>query len=182
MYDHTVQGIRKHLLGRSFPNNLLYIGEVQQSRLDVLSPKMDHLVCFIGGTFAIGATQGLKLTDKPLMTQSHIDDLDMGKDITRTCYEMYNTTATGLASEIVYFSTKPDSQSDILIKPLDKHNLLRPETMESLFVLWRITGDPIYRYVNNVFTHFIHRVAYFLQIASGAGIYLKRLRSTPNSL
>ena len=27
----------------------------------------------------------------------------------------------------------------------DAHNLLRPETVESLFVLWRVTGDPIYR-------------------------------------
>ncbi len=27
----------------------------------------------------------------------------------------------------------------------DAHNLLRPETMESLFVLWRVTRDPVYR-------------------------------------
>ena len=27
----------------------------------------------------------------------------------------------------------------------DAHNLLRPETVESLFVLWRVTGDARYR-------------------------------------
>lgn len=27
----------------------------------------------------------------------------------------------------------------------DSHNLLRPETVESLFVLWRVTGDARYR-------------------------------------
>ena len=27
----------------------------------------------------------------------------------------------------------------------DAHNLLRPETVESLFVLWRVTGDAQYR-------------------------------------
>ena len=27
----------------------------------------------------------------------------------------------------------------------DAHNLLRPESTESLFVMWRVTGDPIYR-------------------------------------
>ena len=27
----------------------------------------------------------------------------------------------------------------------DAHNLLRPETVESLFVMWRVTGDPMYR-------------------------------------
>jgi mannosyl-oligosaccharide alpha-1,2-mannosidase len=32
--------------------------------------------------------------------------------------------------------------NDITIKPLDRHNLLRPETVESLFVLHRITEDP----------------------------------------
>ncbi len=29
--------------------------------------------------------------------------------------------------------------------PQDAHNLLRPESMESLFVMWRVTGDPLYR-------------------------------------
>ena len=27
----------------------------------------------------------------------------------------------------------------------DAHNLLRPESMESLFVMWRVTRDPVYR-------------------------------------
>ena len=29
--------------------------------------------------------------------------------------------------------------------PHDAKNMLRPETMESLFVAWRLTHDPIYR-------------------------------------
>lgn len=32
--------------------------------------------------------------------------------------------------------------NDIIIRHNDRHNLLRPETVESLFVLHRITGDP----------------------------------------
>lgn len=36
--------------------------------------------------------------------------------------------------------------NDIIIKPADRHNLLRPETVESLFVLYRITEDP--KFVN----------------------------------
>ena len=31
--------------------------------------------------------------------------------------------------------------------PYDARNMLRPETVESLFVGWRLTHDPIYRYV-----------------------------------
>ncbi|KAL7590236.1 hypothetical protein Lser_V15G37178 [Lactuca serriola] len=33
---------------------------------------------------------------------------------------------------------------DIVIKHVDRHNLLRPETLESLFVLYRITEDSKY--------------------------------------
>lgn len=32
-------------------------------------------------------------------------------------------------------------KQDIRIKPLDRHNLLRPETVESLFLLYRIMED-----------------------------------------
>ncbi|KAI4941978.1 hypothetical protein J4E91_010365 [Alternaria rosae] len=35
-------------------------------------------------------------------------------------------------------------KKDFNIKPLDAHNLQRPETVESLFMMWRITKDPIY--------------------------------------
>jgi hypothetical protein len=42
---------------------------------------------------------------------------------------------------------------DVIIQPLDRHNLLRPETVESLFVLYRITGDEQYREWGwNIFT------------------------------
>lgn len=29
--------------------------------------------------------------------------------------------------------------------PLDARNILRPETVESLFIAYRVTGNPIYR-------------------------------------
>jgi endoplasmic reticulum Man9GlcNAc2 1,2-alpha-mannosidase len=34
---------------------------------------------------------------------------------------------------------------NFMVKDADSHNLLRPETAESLFVLYRITGNPIYQ-------------------------------------
>ena len=36
-------------------------------------------------------------------------------------------------------------QKDFKIKSADAHNLQRPETVESLFLLFRVTEDPIYR-------------------------------------
>ena len=32
-----------------------------------------------------------------------------------------------------------------MLQPADAHNLLRPETLESLFYMYRITGDKVYR-------------------------------------
>lgn len=51
--------------------------------------------------------------------------------------------------------------NDIIIKHADRHNLLRPETVESLFVLFRITEDPKYVFLFSffsciAFSHIIH--------------------------
>lgn len=46
---------------------------------------------------------------------------------------------TGLAPEVTLFGGTDD------MVPGPRHNMLRPETMEALFVLWRTTHDPIYR-------------------------------------
>ena len=36
-------------------------------------------------------------------------------------------------------------RQDLYVKPLDRHNLQRPETVESLYYMWRITRDIKYR-------------------------------------
>jgi mannosyl-oligosaccharide alpha-1,2-mannosidase len=48
------------------------------------------------------------------------------------------------AENVAVEGGKADSmyKHDIRIRPADRHNLLRPETVESLFILYRITGDP----------------------------------------
>lgn len=107
----------------------------------------------MGGSFALGATEGPSLKDhQRQLTSQDLEDIRLGEELTRTCYEMYNSTATGLASEIVYFNmqsvddaTQDSHNQDIIIQPRDTHCLLRPETVESLFLLWRITGDEMYR-------------------------------------
>jgi endoplasmic reticulum Man9GlcNAc2 1,2-alpha-mannosidase len=123
---------------------------------------MDHLVCFMPGLFALGATEGLTVEEarkakggaKWGMRQE--EDLKLARELMRTCYEMYNVTATGLAPEIAWFNLnhgkssegellEDDPREDFIIKPLDAHNLQRPETVESLFVMWRITKDETYR-------------------------------------
>ena len=59
--------------------------------------------------------------------------------------EIHNTTLASLPS----LSPPPlpplTSQPAFVVDPLAKHNLLRPETMESLFVLWRVTHEDEWR-------------------------------------
>lgn len=160
MYDEAMNGVKHRLVSQSQPNGLVFVGERPHGPSDELDPKMDHLVCFLAGNLALGATRGLTIKEameKDLLSVSDLEDLKLAEELGRTCYEMYNVTATGLAPEIAYFNTdigdmdveggREDSvyKHDIRIKPADRHNLLRPETVESLFLLYRITEDSKYR-------------------------------------
>lgn len=162
MYNDAMTGVKKHLVAKSHPSHLTFIGELPQGVGDTLSPKMDHLVCFMPGSFALGATEGLTVSAARAANGGakwgtrQEEDLNLARELMRTCYEMYHVTPTGLAPEIVWFNLKhdredtgrleeEDTKKDIHIKPHDAHNLQRPETVESLFVMWRITGDIIYR-------------------------------------
>lgn len=129
---------------------------------------MDHLACFLPGAIALGATGGFTLKEartQPGWDAKKEEQIQLARDLTKTCWGMYAVTQTGLAPEIVWFNAeesdlqpKPgnrpaghatDSLSkwkeDFIIKPPDAHNLQRPETAESLLMMWRITEDPLYR-------------------------------------
>lgn len=128
---------------------------------------MDHLVCFLPGSIALGATGGLTLTEarrSPDWTTEKEQHMQLARELMQTCWGMYAVTATGLAPEIAWFEAddaalQPSSRllrggiskslatwkRDYVVKPLDAHNLQRPETVESLFLMYRITGDSLYR-------------------------------------
>lgn len=161
MYEEAMKGVKHLLVRKSYPKGLIFVGELPYGPNGGFSPKMDHLVCFLPGVLALGATKGVtkkKALEDNLLTTEDMENLKLAEDLAKTCFEIYNATSTGLASEIVYFSTQGNSErgpdgvnqnsdyaKDIVIKPADRHNLLRPEAVESLFVLYRITQDPIYR-------------------------------------
>ncbi|PHT55617.1 Mannosyl-oligosaccharide 1,2-alpha-mannosidase MNS3, partial [Capsicum baccatum] len=161
MYVEAIKGVRHLLVRKSTPNGLVFVGELPYGKEGGFSPKMDHLVCFLPGTLALGATKGLtkeRAMRENLLTFEDMENLKLAEDLAKTCIEMYSVTSSGLAPEIAYFNIEGDSEggpnggnksskylNDIIIKPADRHSLLRPETVESLFVLYRITGDSKYR-------------------------------------
>ena len=65
----------------------------------------DHLVCFLGGTLALGYLNG--------MPEDH---LELGKELTRTCYEMYDRMPTKLSPEIVFFNQAEGAAEDLIVK------------------------------------------------------------------
>lgn len=148
MYKESVAGVKKHMVGKSKPNGLTFVGELESGVGGPLSSKMDHLVCFYGGLLALGATNGLTLAEArklPFWDDDKEDDFRLGEELTYSCYRMYHDTTTGLAPEIAVFNTAEDLETDFHIKPADTHNLQRPETVESLYYLYKLTGDKKYR-------------------------------------
>ena len=130
---------------------------------------MDHLVCFMPGTIALGATGGLTVEEARKNDNwgpKQESDMELAAELTKTCWGMYKKMATGLAAEITFFEIddpphmerhgarrsaditgEEDAawKNDYTVKQMDSHNLQRPETVESLFYMWRITGHEKYR-------------------------------------
>ncbi|XP_065197853.1 endoplasmic reticulum mannosyl-oligosaccharide 1,2-alpha-mannosidase-like [Sycon ciliatum] len=131
-YVDSMMGVEKRLLRNSSPSNLLFVGEEKPG--NSFYPKMDHLVCFLPGLLALGAENGIQ-KDRHMA---------QAKDILKTCHEMYSRMATGLSPELVHFNMAGQGE-DIQVHANDKHNLLRPETVESYFILYRLTGDKRYQ-------------------------------------
>lgn len=95
---------------------------------------MDHLGCFAGGLFALSS-----LDAPPSM---HEDFLQIGEELTSTCHESYSRSDTKLGPEAFHFNGGQEAKAS---RPNEYVYLLRPETVESYFVLWRITGKQKYR-------------------------------------
>ncbi|KAJ5948462.1 Mannosyl-oligosaccharide 1-2-alpha-mannosidase [Penicillium verhagenii] len=186
MWDESLQGIRKHLLAFSKNAQLMVLGERPRGLDNSLTPKMDHLVCFMPGTIALGATGGQPLSkarQSPDWSQQREEEILISRELMKTCWATYLNTRTGLAPEITHFvldevpvmmadkyadpaksateapyelqgislplTLQEDGhepwRKDVDVHAMDRHNLQRPETVESLFYMYRITGDEIYR-------------------------------------
>ena len=120
------------------------------------------------GTLALAAHHGLKVSGRlpsKLRASKDIDEetaqddgssdkllLQMAEELAYTCYLTFARQPTFLAPEITYFNeaggfktgSKQES-SDFYVKPNDSHYLLRPETIESLWYLYYVTGNKTYQ-------------------------------------
>jgi len=130
MFDEAATDIEEMLIQKS-ASGLTYIAEWKYGRLE---HKMDHLACFAGGMYGLAAE----------MEKDKNSDrwMNIAKGITHTCHESYDRTDTKLGPEAFRFSDAVEARA---LKQNERYYILRPETVESYFLMWRLTKDPKYR-------------------------------------
>lgn len=168
-YLDSVDDIRSRLvLHTNGPRNYTYVAELTLYKTSnntddpKYHQKMDHLVCFLPGTLALGYYHYSPLaaeirlrhnleTPRHKLNSRYDYHIDLARGLARTCYHMYKDMGTGLAPEIARFVHHTDEeplvsgQPELQSQPNAAYNILRPEFVESLFYLYHITGLPVYR-------------------------------------
>ncbi|KAJ8118610.1 hypothetical protein OPT61_g439 [Boeremia exigua] len=125
-----------------------------------LDPESEHLSCFIGGLYALGGR-----------LFNNNEYLEVGAKLARGCAYAYKSFPTGIMPERYNMVLCPGEdhrkgcawddatfaaeaeerdqyKSDLpkgFTTAKDPRYILRPEAIESIFILWRITGDPSFR-------------------------------------
>jgi mannosyl-oligosaccharide alpha-1,2-mannosidase len=165
MYVAAAGAIKEHILFRPLTSgggeDILMAGTFKRfpnGRIEHI-PEMQHLACFSGGMFALAA----KVFDRQT-------DLETARQLVEGCIWAYNQTHTGIMPEL--FALVPCPEGDRICEWKDEsadnihhqHETehprrlpkgisaiersgyeLRPEAIESIFVLYRITGDETLR-------------------------------------
>ncbi|KAF7974892.1 hypothetical protein HWV62_11037 [Athelia sp. TMB] len=163
MYEETMTGIDKNLIQKSASSQMIYTAELNPERDQKgqmgwrLTPKQDHLVCFLGGSLMLGATTtGALVNDVSIpprageLTPTGLRDWKTGVELIKTCMHTHETAT--IPSDNLD-KTMPNAPPDWYIKGAradlpavyDARYILRPETVESLFIAYRLTGDEQYR-------------------------------------
>ncbi|KAL0947331.1 hypothetical protein HGRIS_013450 [Hohenbuehelia grisea] len=165
-YIKSANGIINNLLYLSPKRGLLYVTDTNNTQPSHI---LEHLSCFLPGLFALGVhTIGDELA--PRERQLH---QWAATGLAHTCWTVYAESATGLGAEKVRFvnTSKPwighveaweragssgglppglrevppagEGDRDYILEK--EYYILRPETIESFFIMWKTTGDTKWR-------------------------------------
>ncbi|KAL2131435.1 hypothetical protein VTI74DRAFT_5104 [Chaetomium olivicolor] len=155
MYSKAMRTVEKHMLFRPMVpeddkegRNVLFVGDVFVRNDQVqLTPETQHLSCFSGGMFGLGG--------KLFGEQKHVE---IGERLARGCAWAYNAFPTGLMPEIFDMVACDDVTDSCpwdqerwekeggakmpkgFKNARDTRYILRPEAIESVFLLYRMTG------------------------------------------
>jgi len=93
-----------------------------------VNPRLEHLTCFAGGMLGLGAVSKLSPYSNRVF--------ELAQGFTELCADLYLKNATPLSSEVAHM---PDFNTVV------NGYLQRPEVLESIFYMWRLTHDQKYR-------------------------------------
>ncbi|KAJ4962716.1 hypothetical protein NE237_022655 [Protea cynaroides] len=127
MWETSMKGLLS-LTQKTTPSSFTYLSEKNGGSI---SHKMDELACFAPGMLALGS-----FGYGPGEAQKF---LSLAEELAWTCYNFYQSTPTKLAGENYFFHAGQDMSVGT------SWNILRPETVESLFYMWRLTGNKTYQ-------------------------------------
>lgn len=143
MYEYAMSTAIPHTLFRPMVHDkadiLIAGASVNGKRED----KGQHLVCFAGGMFALGG--------RLFENSTHIG---IGRKISEGCAWTYKNAPNGIMPEVFSMTACPTlSACDYTSQPgsspfsevSDGRYVLRPEAIESIFYMYRITGDAKYQ-------------------------------------
>ncbi|GFG14166.1 mannosyl-oligosaccharide 1,2-alpha-mannosidase MNS1 [Aspergillus udagawae] len=113
-----------------------------------LRTEVQHLACFVGGMVGLGA----RINDSP-------EELAIAIRLTEGCVWAYQNTASGIMPEIFHIDQCPSEglcewTDEGHVEPghgygftqiSDSSYQLRPEAIESVFIMYRLTGNPIWQ-------------------------------------
>lgn len=128
MYVESINAMIQHMLKKS-SQGYWYLPSF--TSMGSFKPEMEHLTCFTPGMMALGSVSGIM--DQATAARH----MQVAQDLVWTCYQSYQIQNTGVGPESSSFEPN--------FRAKDAAYNMRPETIESLFYLWRITKDPKYR-------------------------------------
>jgi mannosyl-oligosaccharide alpha-1,2-mannosidase len=151
-----MDAVNKNLLFRPMlpgQDDILFTGDVtvDGSGQPVLRGEGQHLSCFVGGMYGLGG----KLLNVP-------EHVEIGEKVAKGCAWMYDSFPTGVMPEIYNLFPCPNlepcawdeqlwqKEGDTAFKKgirnaRDPRYILRPEAIESIFIMYRITGKEEYQ-------------------------------------
>jgi len=151
LYKKAMESAHEELLKETYmPEGGKILGQISPW----FNPKLEHLTCFAGGMMAMGG----KSLNRP-------QDITAGVEFAKTCAYVYEKSPTGIGPEIIQMALKDQEEQTFdrifdasrqLVgkrpKPIpgtssviDARYILRPETVETMYYLYRITGDKIWQ-------------------------------------
>ena len=128
-YLDSISEMKNKLLYKTKQNTFLI-----SKQHDFSIYQMSHFAAFISGTLAIGSVK-----QNPYKQE----DLEIAHNIVMTFIKLSKMTSSGLVPQLIQLDI--DKKNKVHIEMEDPSYNLRPELVESLFILYRFTGKKIYR-------------------------------------